>query len=99
VKDTECWFGFRYAGHEGPCLGLLDADRLKVDPALALRVPSVLALRRLVLPFGAENGVVHVACANPADLSALQAVEKALGMPVRAEAADPESLRRVLDRI
>lgn len=99
--DNECWFGLEYVGasREGPCLGLLDADRLKVDPLLALRVPAALALRRLVLPFGAENGTVHVACANPADTSALHAVEKALGMPIRAEAADPDSLRRVLDRI
>ena len=98
---TERWFGLEYSGdsRDGPCVGLLDVDRLKVDPIIALRVPAALALRRLVLPFGAHNGIVHVACANPLDTAAIHAVQKALGMPVQAEAADPASLKRVLDRI
>jgi len=99
--ENERWFGLEFPGisPDSPCLGLLDVDRLKVDPVVALRIPATLALRRQVLPFGVQNGSAHVACANPADAAALHAVEKALGMPVLAEAADPGSLRRVLDRI
>ncbi|MFN4259448.1 MAG: GspE/PulE family protein [Gemmataceae bacterium] len=78
---------------------LLDLDRIKIDPALALNVPPSLALRRQVLPFGTHEGHVHVACANPNDSSALQALERLLSMPVRAEKAEPNSLKRALNRV
>src|SRR5262249_28885915 len=65
----------------------------------ALRVPPHVALRRQVLPFAFADGKVHVACANVQDASALQAVEKALAAPVQLEPAEPDSLRRALDRV
>ncbi len=78
---------------------LLDMDEVKVDPAWALRVPASLATRRQVLPFAAIDGHVYVACANDQDQAALQAVERYVNMPVRAEAADCASLKRALNRI
>lgn len=79
--------------------GLLDMDLVKVDPAWALRVPSSLATRRQVLPFAAIDGHIYVACANGHDQAALQAVERYVSMPVRAEVAEPASLKRALNRI
>jgi type IV pilus assembly protein PilB len=62
-------------------------------------VPAALALRRQVLPFALADGKVHVACLNARDAAALQAVEKALAAPVCPEPAEPESLKRALDRV
>jgi len=77
---------------------LLDLDRVKIDPSLAMQVPAALAMRRQVLPFALHDGYVHVACAGN-DESALQAVERAVQRPVRAQIVDPESLKRALNRV
>jgi type IV pilus assembly protein PilB len=77
----------------------LDLDQIRVDPVWALRLPSSIALRRKVLPFASDGGHVYVACADPRDQAALANVEKALGMPVIAEYAEPVSLKRAMDRI
>ncbi len=84
---------------DADCIGVLNMDRVKIDPAWALRVPASLALRRQVLPFASHNGHVFVACANMLDHAALQAVERLFSMPIRAEPADPASLQRALDRV
>ncbi|HEX3657830.1 MAG TPA: GspE/PulE family protein [Pirellulales bacterium] len=78
---------------------LLDMDEVKVDPTWALRVPPALAMRRNVLPFASIDGHVYVACANDQDQAALQAVERYVNLPVRAEMADHASLKRALNRI
>ncbi len=64
---------------DADCVGLLNMDKVKIDPALALRVPPHVALRRQVLPFALSDGHVHVACANMLDVGALQMVEKVSG--------------------
>ena len=79
---------------------LLNMDRVKIDPAWALRVPSTLALRRLVLPFAVLNGEVYVACADTEDTAALEAVERHLaGQRIVAKLAERESLQRALARV
>ncbi len=99
--DGAAHFGVEYVElpKDAECVGLLNLDNVKIDPALALRVPPSLALRRNVLPFAAADGHVHVACLNALDSAAFQAVEKLLALPLRVEPAEPESLRRALDRI
>ncbi len=77
----------------------LDLDQVRVDPSCALKIAASLALRRQVLPFAVVEGHVYVACLNPDDRSALQAVERAVQLPVRPQRAEPESLRRALDRL
>jgi len=78
---------------------LLDLDQVRVDPTCALKIAAPLAVRRQVLPFAMVDGHVYVACLNPEDRSALQAVERAVQLPVRPQQAEPESLRRALDRL
>lgn len=94
-------FGVEYVElpRDAECIGLLNMDQVKIDPLLALQVPASLALRRQVLPFALADGTVHVACINPLDKAALQAVEKLVAMPVSAEPAEPESLQRAFDRV
>src|SRR5262245_35571742 len=77
----------------------LNMDQVRVDPAVALKMPSAMALRRKLLPFALTEGRVHVACIDPSDTSALQVVEKFVAVPALMEAADPESLQRALDRV
>ncbi|MFO0903828.1 MAG: GspE/PulE family protein [Pirellulales bacterium] len=78
---------------------LLDCRQIRIDPAWALRIPPALALRRLVLPFAADEQSVFVACANAQDAAALEAVERFVGRPIQAEVADEESLRLVVQRV
>ena len=91
--------GFEYLEPGGACIGVLNLDQIRIDPTWALKTPASLALRRLVLPFAADDRIVYVACLEPCDASTKQALEKAFGMPLRFEAADPESLKRTIDRV
>lgn len=78
---------------------LVNAETLRVDPNWALRVPANLALRRSMLAFATADKKVMVACANPADRAGLDAIERYVGMPVQPVAAEPESLKRTLQRV
>ncbi len=101
AEDGGLRFGVGYEGlpADAECIGVLNMDRVKIDPGWALRIPANLALRRQVLPLGCADGQVYVACANALDGPALQAVEKLVGLRVRPEPAEPASLQRALDRV
>ncbi|MBI3817400.1 MAG: type II/IV secretion system protein [Planctomycetes bacterium] len=77
----------------------IDLDRIRIDASWALRVPQTLAIRRQVLLFGEEGGAVYAACADPNDASAIEALERIAGTRVVALRAEPESLRRTLERV
>lgn len=77
----------------------LQMDEVRVDPMLALRVPANLAVRREMLPFLDWKGRVHVACSDTRDAVSLGAIQRAFDHPVEAVPAEPESLRRALNRI
>lgn len=85
------------AGHGEPAL--LDLASVRVDPALALRAPAQLCFRRRLLPLCVVDGVAQVACADPRDALALEALSRHLGMPVCAQAADPEAIADAQKRI
>ncbi|MGE3536614.1 MAG: ATPase, T2SS/T4P/T4SS family [Candidatus Tectimicrobiota bacterium] len=101
MRDTQYRFGVAFVLYleDAADSALLDVEQIKIDPLLALRLPPGLALRRQLLPFAARDGYAYVACADPQDMQALQAVERFVNLPVRPEAAEPESLQRVLRRI
>ncbi len=77
----------------------LNMDEVRVDPAWALRIPPSLAVRRAVLPFASLDGHVYVACLDANDANTMQTVQRAVEMPIRPTLAEPESLRRALQRI
>ncbi|MCC6737831.1 MAG: type II/IV secretion system protein [Planctomycetia bacterium] len=77
----------------------LDVRLVKIDPTWALRVPAPLALRRQILPLCLVDGRVHVACADPGDASALQALERYIDRPLQPWLAEPDALREVLRRV
>ena len=77
----------------------LNTDKLRIDPNWALRVPANLALRRSMLAFAASDNKVMVACADPSDRAGLEAIERYTGLAAEAHQADPEGLRRLLQRV
>jgi general secretion pathway protein E len=77
----------------------LNMDRVKIDPAWAMRIPASLAMRRQIMPFALVNGQVYVACADPSDTSAQEAVERFTGQSVVVAVAERESLQRALSRV
>jgi len=83
----------------GETKALLDMRLVRIDPLWALRVPPALAVRRQVLPFSLVEGRVHVACANPGDAAALKAIERYIDRPLTPVAAEPDALRRALQRV
>jgi len=79
---------------------LIDPEKLRIDPNWALRLPASLALRRSMLPVALDaSNKVLVVCADPFDQAGLEAVERYLGTPVNARRAEPEALRKVLQRV
>jgi type II secretory ATPase GspE/PulE/Tfp pilus assembly ATPase PilB-like protein len=84
---------------ETDIIGLLDLSHVKIDPIWAMRLPANLAIRRQVLPISAVNGSLVVACADPHDAAALEAVQRFTGRAVIARAADLDSLKRAISRV
>ena len=64
-----------------------------------MRVPASLAMRRQVLPFAAVGGVVYVACATWTTARRWRRSSAHVRLPICARQAEPESLRRALDRV
>ena len=78
----------------------IDLDRdVRIDPAWALRIPAALAMRRLALPLCSFGGEVAVAMADPADGSAIEAIARAAGRPVRVYRAPAEQIKTHLLRV
>lgn len=93
--------GLEYVGRpEGQEIpALLDMDLVRIDPVWARSVPASLATRRQVLPFALVEDRVQVACLDPADEAALQAVARHIDRPLQAHAAEPDSLRRAILKV
>jgi general secretion pathway protein E len=77
----------------------IDLDRIRIDPAWAMRIPVSLAVRKRLLPIAVIGGKLHVACANPDDTASIAAVERFTGMPVAPISVDQETMVRVLARV
>ena len=77
----------------------VDLDRIRIDPALALRIPVSLALRRRVLPFAVLQKQVYVACADAGDSASMEAIARFTGLPVVPMVVGTEMLGRALTRV
>ncbi len=78
---------------------IINLDEVRIDPAIALRVPESLAMRRRALAFGEDDAGVYAACLDPEDAVTVEALERAVGRKVIALRAVPESLDRALGRV
>lgn len=78
---------------------ILDMDDVIIDPSVAMRIQSNIAMRRMVLPIAVVNGEVMVACADPEDPATLRAVKRAFSETVVLRKAEADSLRQALRRV
>ena len=77
---------------------ILDMDDVIIDPSVAMRIQSNIAMRRMVLPIAVVNGEVMVACADPEDPATLRAVKRVFSETVVLRKAEADSLRQALQR-
>ena len=82
-----------------PVPDTVDLDQVRIDPAWALKLPSVIAMRRLVLPLCVVGGELVVAFGDAPEPQTLEAVSRAVSRPVRPVRADSAQLRIHLLRV
>ncbi|MEL6714021.1 MAG: ATPase, T2SS/T4P/T4SS family, partial [Planctomycetota bacterium] len=94
--------GIRFLREEAMPYGLdasIAIDRVKVDPRVAMRFPAARARRWQVLPFAASDDHVMVAAADAFLGQAQSALDRCFRKEVQVHAVDPETLRRVIERV
>ena len=74
----------------------IDLSLIAIDPACVMKVPAEFALQKSVLPLCMVDGDFIVAMADPSEVKTIAALRGALGVPVIAKQADPESLNEYL---
>lgn len=79
-------------------LPFLAVQDVEPDRALVASAPESLLRRKRVLPLRAEEGHVLVATAAPDDVQTLDALERALGTPLRLALAEPRALEVAIER-
>ena len=79
--------------------GLLDIDQIKVNPRVAMRFPAARARRWQVLPFAASDERVIVAAADAHLGQARAALDRCYRKEIEVHEADPDALRRAIERI
>jgi type IV pilus assembly protein PilB len=77
----------------------LDIEKVRIDPACALKVPANIALRRKVLPFLEMDGVVHIASFNIKNTSMAYTIERMVKAPVCLWEVEPDKLEKVLQQV
>ena len=83
----------------GSEVAAVDLDRVRIDPAWALRIPVSLAMRRNVLPLALLDGRVQLAAATKPDEATLEAVARFTGHEVDWVRVDAAPLSRALARV
>ncbi|MCH2060616.1 MAG: GspE/PulE family protein [Verrucomicrobiales bacterium] len=78
---------------------ILDMDDVVIDPSVAMRIQSNIAMRRMVLPVAVVSGEVMVACADPEDPATLRAVKRAFSETIVLRKAESDSLRKALRKV
>ncbi|MCK4840817.1 MAG: Flp pilus assembly complex ATPase component TadA [Methylococcales bacterium] len=101
ISNDEMRFGVQYVDHVKlePATHQLDIEQVKIDPACTLRIPSSLAVRRKVLPFLEQQGVIHVACCNVNNISMVNTIERMIKAPVVLWNVEQEKLEKVLKQV
>ncbi len=76
----------------------VDLDEVQLDRALLAHVPIELMVRHAFIPLCREGDALAVAMSDPADVSALDALEGLLDTAVAVRAAAPDAVQRALRR-
>jgi type IV pilus assembly protein PilB len=77
----------------------LDLETARPDPQAVAAVPAALARGYQALPLGWEEGRLAVALANPFDMAAVAALERASGRPVAVIGAPASRITALLERL
>ncbi len=77
----------------------LDINAVRVDPAIAFRIPPAIAVRRKVLPFIEMDHKVHVASHNLKNQTLLHSLERMVKAPVVVWEVDETDLESVLKKV
>lgn len=77
----------------------LDIEKVRIDPACALKVPANIALRRKVLPFLEMDGIVHIASFNIKNTSMAYTIERMVKSPVCFWEVEAEKLEKILQQV
>ena len=77
----------------------VDLDAHAIDWAATSVIPAGLARRHQALPIGFDGELVVVAMANPSDVFALDDIRSVTGRKLSPVLAEPEQLRRSIDRL
>lgn len=101
ASQSEVHFGVQYLDHAGllPETHQLDVNSIRVDPAVALKIPAGIAVRRKILPFLLMNGVIHVACADIKNVTVLNSIGRMLKSPICSWPVDAKALDAVLKAV
>lgn len=76
----------------------LNLDHVMIDPSVALKVPTTLAIRKQIIPLSTNNGKIFAACIQ-ADMQAVNLIQRYFESPIELKIADEPSLQRALDRV
>ena len=77
----------------------VDMTLVKVDPLWTSKISAQIAIKRQIMPFLLMDGLLHVACTDVNNRLALRAVEQVVDMPLKAVAAEAESLKEVIKQV
>lgn len=77
----------------------LDIEKVRIDPACALKIPANIALRRKVLPFLEMDGIVHIASFNIKNTSMAYTIERMVKAPVCLWEVEAGKLEKVLQQV
>ncbi len=77
----------------------IDLDTFAIDWTATSSIPAALARRHQALPVAYEDDRLVVAMANPSDVFALDDIRSVSGRKLRAVLAEPDQLRRSIERI
>ena len=89
----------RDTGREAATPIRLDLSAVHIDPRVALRVPTSVALRRRVLPLCEWDGSIVTACADLGDRASLDTVGRAFERPVLPQPVGVAELARETQRV
>jgi len=85
--------------HFQPGSHQLDIDDISINPACAMRIPAVIAVRRKILPFIELNGIIQVAASGLNNPTMIGSVERMLKAPICTWEVDADKLSNVLRRV
>ena len=77
----------------------LAIEKIRVDPACALKIPANIALRRKILPFLETNGVIQIACFNFKNTTMAHTISRMVKAPVHLWEVDSEKLDILLKQV